>query len=185
MPAGCCKGLDSFPRGIHLQDVNAAEAPFYRPVLPAGRWIPFGRGSCSCGSVRFRTRMPKNLDMHHCHCTTCQLWTGADLQSWVMLDTKDLVWEGGDTMEVVHTSSTGRRGRCTICSTAIFMQYTTKDEEGTVYVAAGIFDDSSFTGYIKSCTHPDHLYTESAPPWNRRPASFIPVCRCNRCKEWE
>lgn len=170
LPAGALAGVARGP--FHqpvLQELTHLSAPFYGGTLPpceSPQQNPGeGQGTCSCGRVRFVVRMPQQLDLFHCHCKTCQRWSGGDLQSWVALSRCDVTWKTLESFCVVQSSKNARRGHCGVCGTALGMEYD--DQPGTVFLAAGVFEDASFARYSgKRHMHHHHIYRRFAPPWS-------------------
>mmetsp|Transcript_24384 Transcript_24384/g.72695 ORF Transcript_24384/g.72695 Transcript_24384/m.72695 type:complete len:421 (+) Transcript_24384:86-1348(+) len=155
------------PRVVEL---TPPEAPFLRNLPPVGTRLASAQGSCPCGGFRWSVALPKHLDLWHCHCNTCRRWSGADVQTWVMLARHTVTWESLETLCVVESSRQARRGHCGRCGSTLGMEYF--DQEGLVYLAAGAFDADAFVGYSRSRMHHHHIYRRSAPAWS--PTDALP-----------
>ncbi|MDB5792219.1 MAG: hypothetical protein JWQ80_2243 [Massilia sp.] len=82
--------------------------------------IPFS-GGCACGSIRY-TGAREPLAMINCHCTDCQLSSGAPFASGIVVMTADLQVSGTPKTYAVRGNSGGRvtRSFCPGCGTPLF-----------------------------------------------------------------
>ena len=81
-------------------------------------------GSCLCGAVRFRVRLP-SLFCGHCHCTMCQRNHGAGYVTWFAIPRSRLDIESGESELVRFESSEhGSRSFCGRCGTSLFCEST-------------------------------------------------------------
>jgi hypothetical protein len=165
LATGGLQGLGSPWERPQVLDLSSDRAPFYQSLpRQVGRAPRMGRGACSCGKFRWAAAMPRCLDLWHCHCKTCQHWSGADLQSWVMLSRSKVTWEATDTLEVVKSSLHAKRGHCGVCGSTVGMEYISQPE--TVFLAAGAFDVEVLLGYNNASVSHHDIFEKSAPPWS-------------------
>ncbi len=75
-------------------------------------------GSCLCGGVRFRVRLPSRW-MAHCHCTRCQRAHGAAFVTWVGLDADGVQWDSPEGLlrwfQAAPEDGGGERAHCGRC----------------------------------------------------------------------
>ena len=80
-------------------------------------------GGCACGAIRYASpRAP--LAMLNCHCSDCQLSSGAPFASGIVVMTADLEITGAPKHHAVRAGSGGMttRGFCGECGTPLFTQ---------------------------------------------------------------
>ncbi|TMA35277.1 MAG: GFA family protein [Deltaproteobacteria bacterium] len=76
-------------------------------------------GSCLCGEVQLRVRMP-TLGCVHCHCTMCQRNHGAGYVTWVAVPRQQVeVTSGADRLVVYRSSEHGTRSFCGRCGSSL------------------------------------------------------------------
>lgn len=116
-------------------------------------------GSCLCGGVRFSVS-GRPIRMAQCHCRDCQKASGTGHMSNVIFPESDVALSG----RTAHYASTADSGNvltrhfCPTCGARLYL--TTSARPGTIVMAAGAFDDSSWF-------KPDVvLYTRSRPAWD-------------------
>ena len=81
-------------------------------------------GSCLCGAVRFRVRLP-SLFCGHCHCTMCQRNHGAGYVTWFAVPRSGLDIESGeDELVRFESSEHGSRSFCGRCGTSLLCEST-------------------------------------------------------------
>ena len=78
-------------------------------------------GGCACGAIRYQGAQ-EPLAMLNCHCTDCQLSSGAPFASGIVVMTADLEITGTPTAYAVPASSGGNSTRsfCGGCGTPLF-----------------------------------------------------------------
>ena len=116
------------------------------------------RGSCLCGSVRFRIRFP-TLWSAHCHCTLCRRAHGAGFVTWVgahedrfeLLTDRTLRWYG--------SSPDAERGFCTRCGSTLL--FRSLQWPGEIHVTVANVNDPLDR-------EPDkHVFTNTRVHWIR------------------
>ena len=76
-------------------------------------------GSCLCGDVQLRVRMP-TLACVHCHCTMCQRNHGAAYVTWVAVARENLeVTAGAGQLVTYRSSEHGTRSFCGRCGSSL------------------------------------------------------------------
>jgi hypothetical protein len=77
-------------------------------------------GSCLCGDVVFRVRLP-TLACVHCHCTMCQRQHGAGYVTWFAVASENVAIASGSEQLVRFSSSDhGTRSFCRRCGSSLF-----------------------------------------------------------------
>ena len=119
--------------------------------------IPYS-GGCACGSIRY-TGTQEPLAMINCHCTDCQLSSGAPFASGIVVMTADLQVSGTPKTYAVNASSGGlaTRSFCPDCGTPLF----TNSEANAQFTSIRfpLLDDASdFKPMLD-------IYTASAQQW--------------------
>ena len=77
-------------------------------------------GSCLCGAVRFRVRLP-SLFCGHCHCSMCRRNHGAGFVTWFAVPRAQLEIEAGEEdLRRYSSSAHGSRTFCTRCGSSLF-----------------------------------------------------------------
>ena len=78
-------------------------------------------GGCACGSIRY-TGAQDPAAMINCHCTDCQLSSGAPFASGIVVMTADLQINGAPKTYEVRATSGGlaTRSFCPDCGTPLF-----------------------------------------------------------------
>lgn len=82
--------------------------------------LPFS-GGCACGSIRY-TGQRAPLAMINCHCSDCQLSSGAPFASGIVVMSADLEIAGAPKTHAVRAGSGGlaTRSFCPDCGTPLF-----------------------------------------------------------------
>jgi hypothetical protein len=119
--------------------------------------IPFS-GGCACGSIRYTgARAP--VAMINCHCSDCQLSSGAPFASGIVVMTADLEISGTPKTYAVRASSGGlaNRGFCPECGTPLFTQSEAHPQFTSIRFPS-LDDASDFKPMLD-------IYTGSAQQW--------------------
>eukprot|EP00903_Cladosiphon_okamuranus_P011409 g10752.t1 len=75
---------------------------------------------CRCGEVAIELTGSPMASLH-CHCTICQMWTGAPYQWLVLFPTnKTTVVKGDENIEISKTSEDLDRARCKKCTSHVY-----------------------------------------------------------------
>jgi len=115
------------------------------------------RGSCLCGSVRFRAQLPTKW-VAHCHCTYCRRAHGAPFVTWAGFATEQVSVEADALRPTWYESSPGaRRAFCPRCGSPIFFESTRWP--GETHVARALFEDPL------DKEPSAHVFYESHVPW--------------------
>jgi len=115
------------------------------------------RGSCLCGSVRFRAGLPSKW-VAHCHCTYCRRAHGAPFVTWAGFVSEQFSLEAGSEQPTWYESSAGaKRAFCTRCGSPMFFQSTRWP--GEMHVARSLFVD------LLDREPSAHVFYESHVPW--------------------
>jgi len=92
-------------------------------------------GSCLCGDVQLRVRMP-TLACVHCHCTMCQRHHGAGYVTWVAVAREHVeVTSGLPRLVVYRSSDHGRRSFCGRCGSSLLCDSSHRPEHIDVALA--------------------------------------------------
>lgn len=92
-------------------------------------------GSCLCGQVRFRVRLP-TLFCAHCHCSMCRRSHGAGYVTWLGILRAHLSLDaGGETLERFSSSDHGTRSFCRSCGSSLFFESTQDPDRIDVVLA--------------------------------------------------
>lgn len=84
----------------------------------------FVGGSCLCGGVRFRARLPSKW-VAHCHCTYCRRAHGAPFVTWAGFASEQFELEADTVTPAWYESSPGaRRAFCPRCGSPMFFEAT-------------------------------------------------------------
>ena len=114
-------------------------------------------GSCLCGSVRFRVRLP-SIFCGHCHCSMCRRNHGADFVTWFAVPPAQLeVLAGCDELRRYSSSTHGTRTFCSCCGSSLFCESEKHPNQVDIPLAnvEGPIDrDPQF-----------HFYFDSRAPW--------------------
>ena len=94
-------------------------------------------GQCLCGAVKLSARLSKT-DIHACHCTQCQRWTGGGPLFVVAVE--DLEASGEDNISTYQASDHGERASCSVCGSPLWWRMQTRPVQS---VAVGLLDDQS------------------------------------------
>lgn len=119
--------------------------------------VPFS-GGCACGSIRYTgARAP--IAMINCHCTDCQLSSGAPFASGIVVMTADLEISGTPKTHAVRASSGGlaTRSFCPDCGTPLFTQSETNPHFTSIRFPS-LDDASTFKPMLD-------IYTANAQAW--------------------
>ena len=83
---------------------------------------PTVSGSCLCGAVRFRVRLP-SLFCGHCHCSMCRRNHGAGFVTWFAVPRAQLEMDSGqDQLRRYSSSEHGSRAFCRVCGSSLFCE---------------------------------------------------------------
>lgn len=115
-------------------------------------------GGCACGAIRYRAAQPP-IAMLNCHCSDCQLSSGAPFASGVVVMTADLEVEGTPVTYAVKAGSGGQstRGFCGACGTPLFTRSDTNAQFTSIRFPT-LDDASGFKPMLD-------IYTANAQPW--------------------
>ena len=119
--------------------------------------LPFS-GGCACGAIRY-TSAQKPIAMINCHCSDCQLSSGAPFASGIVVMTADLQISGTPKTYAVPASSGGvaTRSFCADCGTPLLTR-SDANAQFTSIRFPSLDDSSSFKPMLD-------IYTASAQPW--------------------
>lgn len=119
--------------------------------------IPFS-GGCACGAIRY-TGAREPVAMLNCHCTACQLSSGAPFASGIVVMTADLQVSGTPKTYAVRAGSGGlaTRSFCPGCGTPLFTHSETNAQFTSIRFPS-LDDASDFKPMLD-------IYTASAQPW--------------------
>jgi len=123
-----------------------------------GTFEPYA-GGCTCDHVRYHMHS-KPLIVHGCHCTFCQIQTGAAyaVNALIEADRVELLSGAVRDHQVTTPSGAGQTiSRCPECGVAVWSRYHALPKVGNhvLFIRAGTLDDPSLTP-------PDvHIYTSS------------------------
>lgn len=121
-------GCDHFAPAAETPDVRLRMQP------------TIARGSCLCGSVRFRANLPSKW-IAHCHCTRCQRAHGAPFVTWAGFHAHDVAIEAeNQALRWYESDAGGSRGSCGVCGSPMFFRYETR-YPGELHVARALFAD--------------------------------------------
>lgn len=102
--------------------------------------LEFVRGSCLCGDVRFRARLPSNW-CAHCHCSMCRKAHGAGYVTWVGFPAEGFeVTQGLNQLRWYPSSRQAERGFCDRCGSSLL--FRSERWPGEMHVALGVMDDA-------------------------------------------
>jgi hypothetical protein len=108
-----------------------------RPPIPA----PPHRGSCLCGSARYRLDM-RPLGVNACHCDDCKKLSGATSIVMLLAARESFVHEQGEVSRYRKRADSGREidiVRCTLCGVRLWHEPLSSPL--LVFVAAGTLDN--------------------------------------------
>lgn len=116
------------------------------------------KGGCACGSIRY-TSKSEPIAMLNCHCTDCQLSSGAPFASGIVVMTADLEISGTPKSYAVRASSGGlaTRSFCADCGTPLFTQ-SESNAQFTSIRFPSLDDPSTFKPMLD-------IYTANAQAW--------------------
>ena len=119
--------------------------------------IPFS-GGCACGSIRY-TGAREPVAMINCHCSDCQLSSGAPFASGIVVMAADLEITGTPKTYAVRASSGGlaTRSFCGECGTPLFTQSQAHPQFTSIRFPT-LDDRSDFKPMLD-------IYTTSAQRW--------------------
>ncbi|MEM7797496.1 MAG: GFA family protein [Cyanobacteria bacterium P01_C01_bin.118] len=116
--------------------------------------VPFS-GGCACGAVRYECHSAP-LAMLNCHCSDCQLSSGAPFASGVVVSTKSIKVTGSPKEHSVRASSGFQTTRsfCSNCGSPLFttgeampdftsIRFTTFDDQSDFSPALDIWTSSA------------------------------------------
>lgn len=115
-------------------------------------------GGCACKSIRYTVaRAP--LAMLNCHCSDCQVSSGAPFASGVVVMTADLAFTGVPRQYAVRGSSGALASRsfCPECGTPLFTQSAANPQFTSIRFPT-LDDCAAFKPMLD-------IYTASAQPW--------------------
>jgi hypothetical protein len=100
---------------------------------------PFTLGSCLCGSVRLRARLPSKW-VAHCHCTYCRRAHGAAFVTWAgFADEQVTVDDPARLLHWYESSAGAKRGSCSRCGSP--MLFTSTRWPGETHIARALLDE--------------------------------------------
>jgi hypothetical protein len=119
--------------------------------------LPYS-GGCACGAIRY-TGVREPVAMLNCHCSDCQLSSGAPFASGIVVMTADVSISGTPRTYAVRASSGGlaTRSFCADCGTPLF----THNEANPQFMSIrfpSLDDASAFKPMLD-------IYTASAQQW--------------------
>jgi hypothetical protein len=115
-------------------------------------------GQCACGAVRYASaREP--VAMINCHCSDCQLSSGAPFASGIVVLTADLEISGSPRTYAVRggSGSPATRSFCGDCGTPLFTQSEANPQFTSIRFPS-LNDASAFRPMLD-------IWTSSAQPW--------------------
>lgn len=80
-------------------------------------------GQCLCGAVSYRAIDP-DTEVHSCHCTMCQRWTGGPAFA---VSVAGVTFSGEEHIGRYASSDWAERGFCTRCGTNLFYRLVEQD----------------------------------------------------------
>lgn len=112
------------------------------------------KGSCLCGTVRWRVETPQW--MGHCHCSMCRKAHGAAFATYLGAKPEDFAYESGAENVVTYESSPGySRAFCATCGSCAPVAL-----DGEMEVPAGCLDDDPGVRAKR------HIFVASKAPWH-------------------
>ena len=124
------------------------------------------RGGCLCGAVRYEITNP--LTLYACHCTDCQIASGASFTLTMIVTPDSIAVLQGEPKPYERKRADGRTKsiiRCPACLTALWGARPDTPNLATVY--AGTLDDASALEPV------GHIWTRSSQPWITIPAGKL------------
>ena len=116
-------------------------------------------GSCLCGAVRFRVRLP-TLFCGHCHCSMCRRNHGAGFVTWFAVPRVQLeVVSGRDELRRYASSTHGSRTFCGNCGSSLFCESENHPDQVDIPLA-NVDDPIDRAPQV-------HVYFDSRAPWVR------------------
>lgn len=115
------------------------------------------RGSCLCGSVRYRVDGAFER-VTHCHCSMCRKSHGAAFATYATVSTPQLVLEDAGTLTWYRSSTTAERGFCTTCGASLFWRDESR-EPGFIAFSLGTVDTPVGQFVIED------IFVESGADW--------------------
>jgi len=94
-------------------------------------------GQCLCGAVTV-TMMPKQAELHVCHCEMCQRWTGS---TFIEIDAVPETLVATGPIKSFASSGWAERAHCDTCGTPLWYRLT-KPGKAHYSVSAGLFPDA-------------------------------------------
>lgn len=92
-------------------------------------------GSCLCGGVAFRVRLP-TLACVHCHCTMCQRSHGAGYVTWIAVHRDHFELTAGEAQLARYASSDhGTRSFCARCGSSLFCESSHRPDDVDIALA--------------------------------------------------
>ena len=86
------------------------------------------RGSCLCGTVRYKYHGP-TADISLCHCHQCQKAQGSAFVAIMPVATADFVWiQGRDAVREFNSSGDKYRAFCSLCGSPLYSRRDAKPE---------------------------------------------------------
>ena len=114
------------------------------------------RGSCLCGTVRWRAD-GQLRDITHCHCSMCRKAHAAPFASYTSVPRDRFAWTAGEHDVVRYESSPGStRTFCRVCGSATPVSFSEDD----VGIPAGCLDDAA---QVKATAH---IFVGSKASWH-------------------
>ena len=115
-------------------------------------------GSCHCERVSFDFS-GEVLTCYVCHCRRCQAASGSAFSINMLVRSKDIEVVSGEpeVNQYLYNDRCLNRNQCSSCCTALWMNYSDKDE--FVSVQAGTFQQQDWYQPVA------HIWISSALPW--------------------
>lgn len=114
-------------------------------------------GSCLCGALRFRARLP-SLFCGHCHCSMCRRNHGAGFVTWFAVPRAHFEIDSDDDEVRRYASSThGTRTFCGRCGSSLFCE-SEKHPDQIDIVLANVDDPADLVPQF-------HFYFDDRAPW--------------------
>jgi hypothetical protein len=125
-------------------------------------------GGCLCGAIRYRSTSDPSW-VGHCHCTSCQRWTGSAAFTGACFAPEDLEWTRGEP-KFYQSSKDVQRSFCPNCASPLAFHRA----DVRVAVTAGTLDNPEML-------KPEfHMFAEHEHSWARtgdglpRQEGFLP-----------
>ncbi len=98
-------------------------------------------GGCSCGACRYDFILEYPTELQHCYCNLCRKLSGGPFMSWIPVEKEFFRWRPSTSLQLVRTTSFGRRHICKNCKSVMTIVYD--EQPDLVWPCAGSLGDSS------------------------------------------